>query len=64
MSKQKKDPVRFVPIKEARDIFSALLLQSQSQGVVIMKNAKPYAVLLGVEGKTIQEAMAEAERGS
>jgi PHD/YefM family antitoxin component YafN of YafNO toxin-antitoxin module len=64
MSKPKKEPSRFVNLKDARAILSRLLTDAQTKPVVIMRHGKPSVILQGVEGQSIEQVMAEVERGS
>jgi hypothetical protein len=60
MSKTKKEEQsRFVNLKDARAILSRLLTDAQTKPVMIVRHGKPSVILLGVEGKTFEQAMAE-----
>lgn len=63
MTKPKKEPSRFVNLKDARAILSRLLDDAQAKPVVIMRHGRPSVILRGVEGQSIEEVMAAVERG-
>lgn len=60
----KKEPSRFVNLKDARAILSRLLTDAQEKPIVIMRRGKPSVILTGVEGKTIEEVVAATGKGA
>ena len=43
-------------LREVKDSLSAFVDDAQTQGIVILRHGKPAAVLVGVEGKDLEEA--------
>lgn len=61
MSRPRKETVKFIALKEARADFSELTKEAQDTTIVITKHGKPFAILTGVDGQTIEEVMREHE---
>lgn len=54
----------FYSVREAKARFSQILLQAQSDTIVITNHGNPVALIIGVKGLTIQEVvMAETTKG-
>lgn len=51
--------VKFVALKDVRAQLSQFVDEAQKSVVVINKHGKPAAVIVGVEGKTIEQVMEE-----
>src|SRR5439155_23969296 len=48
-------------LREVKDSLSAWVDEAQKQGVVILRHGKPAAVLVGVEGRDLEEAFLVAD---
>ncbi len=54
--------MKFVSVRQAKDQFSECLEQSQQSAVVITRHGKPTAVIVGAEGKDLEDVVVINDR--
>ena len=50
--------MKTIGVAEAKDDFSGFLEEAQSEQVVIMRHGKPFAIVTGAAGRSIEEIIA------